>query len=296
MIQSDFCVFILTHGRPDRVRTFDLLRRIGYSGRLYIVIDDEDKTADEYRQRFGDLVLQFNKAKTAKTFDEADNFDNRRAIIYARNVCFELARQVGCRYFLQLDDDYTDFYIRFDRRGNYISARVTTQADRLFDVCLAFLRRAKPVTFCISQGGDHIGGAAPDDPIRLLRKTMNTFFCDVERPFQFHGRINEDVNTYTAGGRRGELFLTAKHAQVNQLQTQSNAGGMTETYIESGTYLKTFYSVMFCPSAVKVGQLGDNRSPHFRIHHRVNWNACAAKILDERWRKASGRKANQAHA
>ena len=294
-MRNDFCVFILTHGRPDRVRTYDTLLKAGYTGRLYIVIDNEDKTADEYRARFGDKVLQFDKAAIAQTFDEADNFENRRAIIYARNACFDLARQVDARYFLELDDDYTSFHIRYNRDGFYVSGTIRRHIDRLFDVCLTFLRKAQPVSFCISQGGDHIGGAGNNEPIRLLRKAMNTFFCDVERPFQFHGRINEDVNTYTTGGRRGELFLTAKQAQVNQLQTQSNAGGMTETYIESGTYVKTFYSVIFCPSAVKVGLLGDPRSPHMRIHHNIDWNACAAKILDPRWRKHGG-PTDQVHA
>lgn len=43
-----------------------------------------------------------------------------------------------------------------------------------------------------------------------------------------------------------------------QMQTQKNAGGMTETYLESGTYLKSFYSVMYAPSCVKLNTMGTN--------------------------------------
>lgn len=94
MRHNGFVAFILTHGRPDRVLTYEKLRKHGYTGKIYIVCDDEDKTLPEYRKRFGD-VLVFSKSEIAKTFDEGDNFGDRRAIIYARNACFELAQQIG---------------------------------------------------------------------------------------------------------------------------------------------------------------------------------------------------------
>lgn len=33
--------------------------------------------------------------------------------------------------------------------------------------------------------------------------------------------------------------------------------------------------------------LGDHRSPHYRIHHKIDWNATAPKILREQWRKTA---------
>ena len=62
---------------------------------------------------------------------------------------------------------------------------------------------------------------------------------------------------------------------------------MTDLYVDAGTYIKTFYSVMYSPSCVKVGQIGDNRdgNAHYRIHHKINWHHCAPKILREEWKK-----------
>ena len=114
---------------------------------------------------------------------------------------------------------------------------------------------------------------------------MNAFVCDVERPFSFDGRINEDVNAYVSHGARGKLFFTAMQIQVNQTMTQANSGGMTELYLDVGTYVKSFYSVMYAPSCVKVGELGDPRSPHYRIHHSINWRVAVPKIMRETVRK-----------
>ena len=116
-MRDDFAVFILTHGRPDKVVTLNSLMAGNYSGKWYIVIDNEDDTEDEYRRLFGDKVLQFDKLAISKTFDTADLAEDRRTIVYARNACFDLAKQVGVRYFLELDDDYTSFMYRFPDDG-----------------------------------------------------------------------------------------------------------------------------------------------------------------------------------
>ncbi|MEW3551668.1 hypothetical protein MZV21_26770 [Escherichia coli] len=39
-MRDDFCAFILTHGRPDKVLTYRTLRRAGYTGKIFIVVDE----------------------------------------------------------------------------------------------------------------------------------------------------------------------------------------------------------------------------------------------------------------
>ena len=78
------------------------------------------------------------------------------------------------------------------------------------------------------------------------------------------GRVNEDVNTYTCLAAKGDLFLTVPNVAINQVQTQKGKGGMSEMYLDSGTYVKSFYSVMYSPSSVSIGEMGHK---HRRIHH-----------------------------
>ena len=217
MRHNGFVAFILTHGRPDRVLTYEKLRKHGYTGKIYIVCDDEDKTLPEYRKRFGD-VLVFSKSEIAKTFDEGDNFGDRRAIIYARNACFELAQQIGATHFIELDDDYTYFKFRFDDQLRWHGADVQ-DLDAVFDMLLDYFNSAPVLTLAIGQGGDYIGGEKAtrfNDGIQPMRKAMNSFICSVDRPFQFVGRINEDVNTYVLLGSRGGYFCPSyKSASTN---------------------------------------------------------------------------------
>ena len=291
-MRSDFCVFILTHGRPDRVYTYNSLMKRGYTGKVYIVIDDEDKTADEYRRVFGDKVLQFNKAEWAEKTDEGDNFQHRKAIVYARNACWELAKKVECKYFVQFDDDYTHFAIRHDSQHRYLGHVHGDNIDAIFEVMLDFYIASGATAIAMSQGGDHLGGAGVGadgcrrNVPRLRRKCMNSWFCDVDKPILFFGHMNEDVSAYVTYGHRGQLFLTAMQVMLTQKATQVTPGGMSDLYLSSGTYQKSFYTVMANPSCVEIGTLGDHRTDNYRIHHKINWNKAVPNIIREQHRKA----------
>jgi len=271
-MREDFCAFILTHGRPDRVHTYKTLLRSGYTGKVYIVIDDEDKTADEYRARFGDKVLQFCKAEIAKRLDPGDNFGSKASTIYAREAMWGLARQVGCKYFIQLDDDYTALEFRFDSIGRYKYVECKSQCDCMFSAMVTYFEETRATTIALSQGGDFLGGISNQCVLR--RKAMNSFICSIDRPFSFFGTRNEDVNTYVTIGRRGGLFFTVMQAKLVQISSQQNPGAITTAYLESGTYVKSFYTVMYAPSCTKIGMMGDPRSGDKRIHHKINWHNC----------------------
>jgi hypothetical protein len=280
---EDFAAFILTHGRPDRLHTLDSLRKHGYTGRVVILIDNDDKTAPEYHKRYGSMVQVFDKAEIASRIDEGDNFNDRRAILYARNAAFEVAARLGIIYFVQVDDDYTEWRHKRDERGEYISKRAIRDLDGVFAAMLEWFKATPALSIAMAQGGDFPGGALCNTRHKVKRKAMNSFFCSTLRPFQFVGRINEDVNTYTSAQARGGLFMTIQDVCLEQKRTQGNAGGMTELYLDSGTYIKSFYSVMYHPSATLVGF-----DPAVsRIHHRVRWRYTAPVILPERYRKAA---------
>lgn len=283
MKTKNFAAFILTHGRPDNLVTLKTLESCGYTGKIFIVIDNEDETADRYRELYGDMVVEFDKLAIAKTFDNADNFDDRRAIVYARNATFEIAKDLGIDYFVQLDDDYDGFIYRFNDRDEYKPKKITG-LDNVFDAFVDFLKSTPIASVAMAQGGDFIGGgdSAFAKTIRLKRKAMNSFFCATDRPFQFVGRINEDVNTYTYKTSIGQIFLTAPNVSLNQKQTQASDGGMTDIYLDNGTYVKSFYSIIFQPSSVKISLMGRY---DMRIHHSINWRNTAPKLLNPKFKK-----------
>lgn len=281
-MSDDFCVFILTHGRPDNIKTLKALERGNYTGKVYIVIDNEDDKEDEYRRLYGDKVVQFDKLEISKSIDSHDNFGKRTAILYARHACYNIANDLGIRYFVQLDDDYTAFMFRHID-GKKLGMTACENLDSVFESMVKFLVASGAMTVAFAQGGDFIGGAQSERFKKgILRKAMNSFFCRTDMPIDFRGTMNEDVTTYTTLGSRGKLFFTVTNVMICQEATQGSAGGMSEFYKETGTYFKTFYSIMSHPSSIKVAQIGTTSK---RIHHRIDWRHTVPQIMSERVKK-----------
>jgi hypothetical protein len=272
-------VFVLSHKRPSNIATLATLQKTGKTSNVFIVVDDEDPTCSEYIDRYGDRVKVFSKKKYAGTFDACDNFNNYRGVIYARNAVFDIAKDLGFEFFIVLDDDYKMFQFRFDKYLNY-RPKAIKQIEPIFKILVDALRSMPAVdSIAIAQGGDFIGGEENQNAkaVKITRKLMNLFVCATDRRFEFMGRINEDVNVYTNLGARGRLFFTTSQLTLEQAQTQKQSGGMTGLYLDHGTYVKSFYSVILQPGCVKVGALRDRQGA--RCHHAVTWNNCVPKIL-----------------
>jgi hypothetical protein len=281
---NNFAIFILSHGRPNNVITYDTLIKCGYTGKVYIIIDNEDIMVNGYKKNFKDKVIIFDKLKVSKKFDEADNFNDRRCVVYARNACFDIAKKLGIKYFMQLDDDYNDFRFKTNSKFNKIHRKQIKNLDIIIGFLLKYYKSIPAKSIAIAQGGDFIGGHGSDidSSINRRRKCMNTFICSTDRPFKFYGRINEDVNTYTWFQSLGNLFLTFPLVAIQQLQTQDNTGGMTDIYMKSGTYIKSFYTIIFQPSSVIIEKM---HTFYPRLHHRVNWDRTVPKIISEKYKK-----------
>ena len=278
---NNFAVIILSHGRPNNIVTLQALQKAGYTGNIHIVIDDEDARADEYFELYGDMIWQFNKKEAAKITDVADTKDDRRAVVYARNESQRMAKAAGYEYILQLDDDYSNFYYRTAKDGKLITTKVKN-FDGIVDAMIKLLDDTGAITVAFSQGGDFLGGINNNYLAGMTRKAMNSFFMRTDKPLEFFGKINEDVNAYVVHGARGELFFTVAKVQLVQMQTQKNPGGLTDIYLDSGTYVKSFYTVMMAPSCVTVRPMGISDR---RIHHSVKWGNAVPKIISGKYKK-----------
>lgn len=278
-----FVVFILTHGRAYNMHTYRALKNSGYTGDIIFVVDNEDSMVKDYQELYGiENVYVFDKLKKSKEVDPMDLSEDRRAILYARCACFDIAEELGYDYFLELDDDYANFRSRVIN-GDSLDTVYIKDFDSLVNIVLEFLEVSNAHTVALSQIGDFIGGKnSKMCKDRLSRKAMNAFFCKTSRRFNWFGRMNEDVSTYITLGSRGYLFFTISDVSIDQLATQSLSGGMSSSYADSGTYVKTFYTIMSAPSCVKMYTIGVT---HKRFHHLIDWNSAVPKIISSRYKK-----------
>lgn len=283
MIRDDFAIFILSHERADNVKTVSLLKKCNYTGKWYIIIDNCDSQANKYYDNFGkDHIIMFDKISEVKNSDTMDQLDSNNIVLFARNTCFDIAKNIGIKYFLELDDDYDEIRCRYEKDG-ILRSFFIRDLDYIVEPYIEFLDSSGALTVALTQSGDFIGGkGSMVFKKRVVRKAMNAFFCTTDRPFKFLGRLNEDVNMYCLLGSMGLKIFSTADVSINQSLTQQNSGGLTDAYLNLGTYIKSFYSVMCCPSFVKVYEIGHKFK---RFHHLVNWENATPKIISNRFKK-----------
>lgn len=276
--KKDFALFILSHGRADNVKTYKTLKNCGYTGKIYILCDDEDEQLEKYKQIYGELVHVFSKDDYEKKFDKLDNFSNKKSVIYARNAVYDVAKKLGLKYISVCDDDYDSFRTKINKFNQYKESVIKKNIDTIFKIYLEYLIQSNISCIAFSQGGDFIGGGNGTFIKQNKRKIMNLYFFNLSKPVQFIAKLNDDLTTSLKENIKGNVIFTSPLISLQQSATQQQIGGLTDIYLDYGTYVKSFYSVIYCPSAVKINTMGMNNK---RIHHEVRWNNVAPKILRE---------------
>jgi hypothetical protein len=280
-MKDDFAVFIMVHGRPDKMWTYKTLRKQGYTGKIFLVADNLDKTVNRYKEKYGDELLIFDKKKASLKMDAGDNTGDLRSTLFSANTIFDLAKENNIKYFFIMCDDYTRFEFKINL-GYKLKTQSVKNLDKVINCMLDYYKKINCLTIAFAQGGDFIGGASSQIAKKhIKRKAMNTFLCSTDRPFKFLGRMNEDVTTYVNLGSKGKLFFTISDVSIIQNQHQAQDGGLTELYLDYGTYVKSFFSVMYNPSCVVIKDMGESNR---RIHHKVKWNNAVPKILNEKYK------------
>lgn len=282
---DNFAVFVMVYGRPSQMWTIQTLRKSGYTGKIYLVGDNTDPRIEDYKKIYKQDLIVFDKVEASKKYDSGDNSGDIRSTMFAANEIFNMAKELGLKYFCTMCDDYISFEYRYvSKCGQKLNVHKVENLDEVFSAYLGFLGSTDFSSIAFAQGGDFIGGVENKYATRkpLIRKCMNSFLCKTDKKFEFLGRMNEDVTTYVNLGSRGILFGTIPMISLVQRTTQSHKGGLTELYLDNGTYVKSFFSVMYNPSCVKVSMMNTSNP---RIHHLIKWANAVPMILSEKHRK-----------
>lgn len=280
MTDYNYKIFIVSHGRADKVYTYKTLLDCGISeDRIAIVVDDSDEQINEYKKKFKEVYVMENEKIN---LDIMDNIGDKNSVIYKRKFCYELSKKLGYRYFLVLDDDYNVFAKMFQNwKWQSFGAQVNKLEYNLgvvFNYYFNLLDLNENIkVVAMAQSGEIFTRKFP----LFKRKVMNAWFCDTNKIFQFKGRFNDDVNTYVINNQIGNIFITSFCFALKQKDTQQTKGGMTEIYKKYGTYVKSFYSVICSPSSVKV-EFNKNVG---RIHHHISGKHTNVEIISAKYKK-----------
>lgn len=255
--RKDFGVIIISHGRPE-CETVKTLKESGYTGKTYIVVDDEDVTLPKYIELYGDNVHVFHKTDD---FDLGDLGGTNRVGVYARNECLKVARAKGLKYYCNVDDDMKSLNFRYNDEGHLKGKKITNLDAVIEGICELF-DNSTIQCFGFGNAVDYIGGVQTFENAKVNPKIMNAFFLRTDNDAIWRGRYSDDqIFLLTEAVKGSPVF---KFTPVQQLfdvwipKRKSNlSGGAIDAYNAIGSYKMRFYLFMFFPSCVSLRQTAD---------------------------------------
>lgn len=93
-MRDDTVLFIITHQRAEKQLTLNYLKKAGYSGEIFLVVDNKDKDLEMYKKKYKDMLLIFDKEDYAKDVDAHINKFPMNGALFARNACIDFAKKM----------------------------------------------------------------------------------------------------------------------------------------------------------------------------------------------------------
>lgn len=241
----DYAIFILSHNRPE-CQTYKFLKRTGFTGKIFIILDDKDEAIDLYKSNFGEeCIFIFNKQDYVWV-DMFDNFKQMLSPVYARNATFEFAKNLGIDYFIMLDDDISGAQYRFMDKGK-CKAQKVGHSQNLFDLIVKEFSTKKSIGVLSFNLQTNFFGdlcAYKRDPISMFLLRTNT-------AIRFRGRFAEDVDFSVRLSNSG-LFTIAINDVL--LSVPNAANGIQKGGLQSDDYKRAIvkrYNRFIGVSAIK---------------------------------------------
>ena len=280
---SKYAVFILTHGRPNNQLTLQLLKRIGYTGQIYLVLDNLDDTLLQYQSNYKDAVtdiLVFDKKLYAQKTDTGNNNPILGCGVYARNAIEDFAKQFNLDAHIQADDDIKNFRYRWIEDDKVKSLPVSCNGDMLLDAYVNAL---------LQMGIANIGFATNIQYLSKSKFFNQTFDC-FDFPYNFIIRNNslpvdwimnfsDDYTTQAVMRGRAIYSIQTPFVCIDNSDLFVTAGGMADSYSSQNEYTRSMYIKMVCPNAITIIQDVEKIKS---IKHRSPYTP---KIVSQSYRK-----------
>lgn len=266
-MRDDFAFVILCWKRPQSLHTLKYLKKIGYKGKVFFAIDNADPTKEEYISAAKENAIDFfTFDKDTEVSDQMYNQKLKSGAVCTRKVVENVIRDKGIKYFCVLDDDYVQFM--FPNR-KMVGAK---SLNKLIDKYCRILEKVPFVSvMSLAQNGETVAGTEEFyKKTKFKLKAMNFWFCNIDKPVEYSGIMNDDVNAGILLNKYGNFSI--QYGGIIIQQAQQSSGGMKDIYAQtSAMYQKAMFSLMLAPSFTKLNYLKcfsggvENR----RIYHNI---------------------------
>lgn len=248
-----FAVFIISHERADRVDTYTVLKKGGYTGKIFVVVDDVDKQLNEYKERFKKNLLIFNKMDYIDSADTVEPYKRYASAVYARNAVEDFAKEIHLDTFLMIDDDITGLRYRWVENGSVKSLVVKGGLDKVFEYYSQYMLDTEIACTSFPFTMFYIAGTHDlERRISEYRHTYQIHIRNAHKEVEWTGTINHDTITQLLTMKKGYIWWSIPHLVFDAKPMNSEKGGLKEVYDTIGDFNMAFLAMITSPDCCSI--------------------------------------------
>lgn len=288
-MRDDFAVFICTHGRPGKQLTLNTLKKCGYTGKWYLVLDDTDKAIQQYIDNYGaEHIIVFNKNYyiNSDRYDNGDNQLHAKCVVYAKRAVEDIALAKKLSIFLLADDDVTKLTIRFPT-DNCLSRLAISEIDNIFEMYCEYMLSGNLCTLGVGTPTNYFIGKEA-----FFEKNL----CGTNRPLPYNFTFRntaykvdwlswfaEDTITLYQSSNVGNVWIADLYLMFECLPIgdSSISGGMADIYRTNTDFELQFCAIKYCPQRLLLKDYYKNGKMLFKRNNVASF----PKIISGRYKK-----------
>lgn len=281
-MRDDFAIFICTHGRPDSQLTLNLIKRGGYKGKWYLVLDDTDETIQQYIDNYGtDNIIIFDKNYYINNSEVGTNNPSFKCILYAKNAVEDIAVELGLSAFMLSDDDNKYLWFRWADDEKCRACSVDGKLDEVIDAYTELILDCDIVATGFGFSQFYFGGkdSFNYENYQKLRVPYNMVFRNAKFKVNWISSFGEDIITAIQYGKVGQVWTSLPDVQVETSPVGEGSGGMGDTYNSINSFNRAMYDFMYHPTATRP-YLYQNK-----FMASINRKVAFPKIISDSYRK-----------
>lgn len=251
-MRDDTVLFIITHQRAEKQLTLNYLKKAGYSGEIFLVVDNKDKDLEMYKKKYKDMLLIFDKEDYAKDVDAHINKFPMNGALFARNACIDFAKKMKKEFYCVCDDDIQCVKLKDSRSGKLETTKITKRIDEIISYLIGYMEKTVITALGIPEDGAYIGGVNQNvkDGIKF---TLSKFMLyRTKEPVIYESIMWEDAAAVMRDLSIGKVEFSPMILSVTAPENGTNAGGCQELYKKSSNYANAFMVLMARPDTVKI--------------------------------------------
>ena len=281
-------IFILSHNSPNNCITLETLNKFGYTGKWYIIIDNEDKFVTEYKEKYENNLIIFNKQYFRRSADSGFmTKDTPGCTLTARLAVEEISKRLHLKSFVVLDDDITSFkFIELNHDKRCLHEEAIKDFDYVIEKTIDYLINAKIACISYCTQNHFIGGYTSINSGKNFEKRVvsNCLIRNTEFDNGQFMCMYEDWCYSINSNKIGQLVFSIPNIKIlvkpqhTQKGNKQSNDGNDELY-SIKDYERNFLPILAFPNCVKLFTYNNKLTP--RMNHESNY----PKIISDKFKK-----------